>query len=330
MINTGVDPVILNTAYEKAEQYFHLDFETKMRSNNVLCNNQRGYVPGESAKGQILGDFKEFYHVGRQAGVHQIASVGKWDNIWPEEVDLEVPFCNIFDALEVYKVPLEQALAESIGQPLNFFTEMTKEGDCLLRAIHYPANPPENRIWAAEHTDIDLFTILPRATAEGLQVLNKDGQWVDVRVPENAFIINCGDMLENITNGEFRSGPHRVVDTNGNKERFSMVLFIHPRAEDNLAPLPQCIERTGGARKYANATRWELLEERLADLGLASPDMLKHLAECGIMERLMEVGRASSKAMLRLRDAGLANQAMLDELDRIEREGEKDQFGGCL
>lgn len=329
VINTGVDAEILDSAYETAKNYFSLDYDTKMRSFKASTNGQRGYVPGESAKGQKVGDFKEFYHVGREYNLNQQAAVGNYGNIWPNEINLKTPLCNLFDALEAYKVPLEQAIAEAIGQPLDFFTNMTKEGDCLLRAIHYPANPPENRIWAAAHTDINLFTILPRATAEGLQVLNKQGEWVDVRVPENAFIINGGDMLENITNGEFRSGPHRVIDTNGNKERYSMVIFIHPRAEDRLDPLPQCIERTGGVRKFANASRWELLEERLADLGLASHEMLEHLATCGIMERLIEVRRASSKAMNKLREEGLATQAVLEELARIEREGEEDRFCGC-
>jgi isopenicillin N synthase-like dioxygenase len=329
VVNTGVDKQILDNAYQAAEKYFALDFETKMLSHKPELNGQRGYVPGESAKGQSIGDFKEFFHVGREYNLKQQVAVGNYSNIWPRELDLKAPLNRLFDALETCKVPLEQAIAEAIGQPVDFFTDMTKEGDCLLRAIHYPANPPEDRIWAAAHTDINLFTILPRATAEGLQVLNQKGEWVDVRVPENAFIINGGDMLENITNGEFRSGPHRVVDNNSTRERYSMVLFIHPRAEDRLDPLPQCIARTGGVRKYANADRWELLEERLTDLGLASPEMLKHLAECGIMERLIEVGRASPKAMRALRDAGLASKAVLADLERVEREGEKEQFCGC-
>ncbi len=317
VINTGVDSQVLDSAYEKAKSYFLLDRETKMKTFRPEMNGQRGYVPGESAKGQQVGDFKEFYHVGRET---QRGS-NLYPNVWPSEIDLEHPLCDLFQALEAYKIPIEQAIAEAIGQPLNFFTEMTKEGDSLLRAIHYPAAPPEDQIWAAAHTDIDLFTILPRATAEGLQVLNKKGEWIPVRVPENAFIINGGDMLENITNGEFRSGPHRVMSTNENQERFSMVIFIHPRAADRLDPLPQCITRTGGIRKYAHATRWELLEERLADLGLASSEMLTHLAECGIMERLIEVKRASSKAMNRLKEVGLASEAVLNELNRIEQEG---------
>jgi hypothetical protein len=124
-------------------------------------------------------------------------------------------------------------------------------------------------------------------------------------------------MLENITNGEFRSGLHRVVAKRDGYERYSLVFFVHPRSQDRLDPLQACIDRTGGVPKYAKATRLELLEERLVDLGLASPVMMQHLAESGLMERLIEVGRASPKAMKKLREAGLASEAVLAELLRL-------------
>jgi isopenicillin N synthase-like dioxygenase len=225
--------------------------------------------------------------------------------------------CALFSALEECMFPLQTATAEALGVESDLFTNMTKDGELLLRAIHYPASPPEGRFWAGEHTDIDLFTILPCATAEGLQVQNKQGEWIDIKVPADAFIINAGDMLENITNGEFRSGLHRVVAKEDGYERYSIVLFIHPRSPDRLDPLPDCIARTGGVRKYANANRLELLEERLVDLGLASFPMMQDLAESGLMERLIEVGRASPGAMKKLQEAGLASDVVLQELSRL-------------
>lgn len=246
-------------------------------------------------------------------------ALGMWKNIWPEGVKLKEPLNHLFQALREYMDPLEMAMAEAIGAPSDLFTNMTEDGDLLLRAIHYPANPPEGSIWAAEHTDIDLFTILPRATAEGLQVKNRQGEWIDVRVPEGAFIINGGDMLENITNGEFRSGLHRVVAKGDGYERYSIVFFVHPRSMDNLDPLPSCIARTGGVRKYPRATRLELLAERLADLGLASPSMLEFLSESSLMERQIELGRPSIDAMKKLKEAGLASPAVIAELERYEK-----------
>lgn len=268
VVNTGVDPVILDKGYQACFDFFALPMDEKMKTNFPANNGQRGYVPGESAKGVKYGDFKEFYHVGRQIDADKVQTLNTWQNVWPENFPLQGPLYDLFSALEKYTVPLGAAIAEAIGAPQEMITDMTLEGDALMRAIHYPASPPKDRLWAAEHTDIDLYTILPRATADGLQVRNQEGEWVDVKVPEGAFIVNGGDMLENLTNGEFRSGPHRVVAKEGGYERYSLVLFVHPKSQDRLDPLSPCVERTGGVRKYANATRLELLEERLVDLGL--------------------------------------------------------------
>jgi isopenicillin N synthase-like dioxygenase len=318
VVNTGVDPKVLDEAYAACYGFFALPLHDKMAVHTPSSNGQRGYVPGETAKGEARSDFKEFYHVGRALNGEQQQRLGFWKNVWPENFALQNPLSALYAALEEYKVPLEQAMAEAIGEAPDLFTSMTQEGDVLLRAIHYPANAsPKDLLWAAEHTDIDLFTILPRATAEGLQVKNKAGEWIDVKVPDDAFIINAGDMIENITNGEFHSGLHRVVAKRDGYERYSIVLFIHPHSQDRLDPLPSCIARTGGVRKYAHANRLELLAERLVDLGLASPEMMKTLAQSGLMERLIEVGRASPQAMKKLADAGLASEAVAAELIKI-------------
>ena len=129
-----------------------------------------------------------------------------------------------------------------------------------------------------------------------------------------------GDMLENLSNGYFKSAAHRVVAPEGHPEteRYSMVLFIHPRSDDDLSPLPEWIERTGGIKKYASLTRWELLMERLASINLANDVMLEELASSGVMERLMEVGRATPDALINLKDHGFANEKILEYIDEIE------------
>lgn len=93
---------------------------------------------------------------------------------------------------------------------------------------------------------------------------------------------------------------------------------MHARNSDRFDPLPMCIERTGGIKKYADATRLELLKERMVDLELASYPMMQQLAESGFMERLIEVGRASRDVMTRLKVEDLASPAVLKELERVE------------
>src|SRR5690606_27127120 len=164
--------------------------------------------------------------------------------------------------------------------------------------------------------DIDLFTILPRATAEGLQLQNANGEWIDVVVPDNAIIINAGDMLQNITNGLYKSARHRVINKNPSSERYSMVAFIHPRPSDRMDPLPNYIAAVG-SRKFGNLTAQELLFERLIELGIHSPALLEQFAKSGAPERLLEVNRASPKALQALKDANLASPTILAALENI-------------
>jgi len=317
VINSRVDKTIMDNAYAAAKNFYAQPLDTKLRYNNPKLNGQRGYVPGETAKGQAKKDYKEFYHIARDYPAKVNKKFGYPANIWPTEDNFKPAMQQLIVELDRYVEDIEAAIAESIGEKSDFFSKMTRNGTYLLRSIHYPANPPANSIWAAAHTDIDLFTILPRATAEGLQVLNSKGEWIDVVVPDNAFIINAGDMLQNITNGVYKSALHRVVSTAKNTERYSMVAFIHPRPTDHMDPLPKFIAQVG-SRKFANATQSELLSERLIDLGVNSPELLHDFAKSGTIERLIEVKRASLTAMKALREANLASDTVLKELAKVE------------
>lgn len=317
VINSRVDKQILDDAYAAAKTFYAQPIEFKMLGNDPKLNGQRGYVQSEIAKGENRKDFKEFYHITREYPTTVLQEFGYKQNIWPSNDGFKPAMQKLIVVLDQYVVLIEQALSESIGEPKDFFSKMTMHGDYLLRSIHYPANPPANAIWAAAHTDIDLFTILPRATSEGLQVQNAKGEWVDVIVPDNAFIINAGDMLQNITNGVYKSAVHRVVSKDSNKERYSMVAFIHARPGDHMDPLPKFIKQVG-SQKFANATEQELLSERLIDLGLNSPELLQQFAKSNAIERLIDVNRASPGAMRALRDANLASPKVLAALQKVE------------
>lgn len=305
LTGTGVDPDLLDNSYAQMAAFFSRQFDDKMAVNASSTNGQRGYVPGESAKGEKVIDFKEFYHVGRELSEEDLVRLNYCKNVWPEgDETFKTSMIAMYNAMDNCKEALGDAITDIFQKEPHYINEMIGEGDCLMRAIHYPPTANPNAIWAGAHTDIDFLTILPRSTAKGLQVLNKNGEWVDVIVPDGAFIINCGDMLENLTNGHFKSAVHRVINSGNNEERYSVVFFVHPRSSDRLDPLPSYIEKTGGVRKYANVTRLELLAERLIDLGLASHSLMEFFVNSGAIDRLREVGRFSPKAELALRNAG--------------------------
>lgn len=288
VVNPGVDVDVLQNGYDAVIQFFRQGLDEKKMIYRADIHGQRGYVPSEKPQGQMKMDFKEFLHIGPNR------------NIWPEGDDaFRNSLEQLYTALIKHNQALEEAFSLAVGEPRNFFSDMTNGADNLMRAIHYFKNP-EGKPWAGAHTDIDLFTILPMATEEGLQVWH-DGEWIDVKVPPDAFIVNGGDMLQNISNGYFKSARHRVVSKSGEAERFSIVLFTHAKLQDRVDPLPQLISITGGVQRYPNATEKDLLARRLCELGLAGPELQEFDRHSGLIEQikaLVEAGVAADPVKL--------------------------------
>ena len=141
-----------------------------------------------------------------------------------------------------------------------------------MRCIHYPpiTQEPKSAIRSEQHEDINLITLLVGASADGLQILTKQGDWVGVTSLPEQIVVNVGDMLQRLTNNKLKSTTHRVV--NPPKElwhtsRFSMPFFLHPRSEMSLACLDECID-ANHPKKYNDITAGEYLDERLREIGL--------------------------------------------------------------
>ena len=275
LINPEIEVEVLRAAYRASQKFFSSSWEEKSEIYAPHLNGQRGFVPGETAQGHIIKDAKEFLHIGKK------------DNLWPSFMDLQTPFESLITSLEPASIEIQKALAIALGEKEDFFTQMTENGASLLRPIYYPANPEEGSPWAGAHTDINLFTLLPMSTEEGLEIYHQ-GEWIGVKVPENALIINCGDKLQNLSNGYFKSSLHRVV-AKPNRERYSIVYFIHPRDEDSMGPTQNACTLTGGIKQFPEATSLELLAVRLRELGLASPEMLEFERQSGIMQKIEEL-----------------------------------------
>lgn len=282
VINPEINSVTLNTAYKACIDFYSSPQELKDTLWLPHLNGQRGYVKTEIAQGNTVIDFKEFCHFGKN------------NNIWPHWMDFQSPMEQLMAELDKNAETFDRVFALALGLNEEYFLNMTKEGECLLRPIHYPKNPAPGSVWAAKHTDIDFFTILPVSTEEGLQVFH-NGEWVDVRVPEGAFIINVGDKLQNLSNGYFKSCVHQVM-AKPDLERYSIVYFVHPRNEDSMAPIPEAIALTGGTAQYPEATSFELLVTRLREINLASPELLEFEKICGIMDRVRELVESGNAA----------------------------------
>ena len=269
----GVQAQLLSEAYHTLEKFFALPVETKMSYISPAGGGQRGYTPfgKEHAKDSQVMDLKEFWHVGREMpATHRMAQFYP-PNIWPSEFpEFQKTFSQLYSSLEEAGIAMLEALSYPLEVEENFFTDMVKEGNSILRLLHYPPIPEGTDprcLRSAPHEDINFITILPAATASGLQLKDRDGSWLDVNSDLGTLIVDAGDMLARITNDVIPSTTHQVVNTEAGKSssRYSMPFFMHPHPEAMLSCLPSC---RGAGANFSDITSGDFLMQRLREIGL--------------------------------------------------------------
>lgn len=266
---------LVNALYAEIKKFFQLPQEVKDAYEIPGIGGQRGYTSfgKEHAKGRSVGDLKEFWHFGQY-----VENDPKLQAEYPENVIVkELPRFNEVGR-EAYKM-LEKtaryvlcALATYLDLEETYFDAYIKNGNSILRPIHYPpiTHEPENAVRAAAHGDINLITLLMGAHGRGLQVKNLRGVWIDAIARPDELMINVGDMLSRLSNNKLKSTIHQVVNpprTEWGKSRYSIPFFMHPISEMPLNCLENCIDETH-PKLYEDITAGEFLHERLVELGL--------------------------------------------------------------
>lgn len=266
----GVDEALLRRGYNAAERFFALPPQTKRAYEKPDEGRQRGYTSFgvEHAKNRSVADLKEFWHVGRRLPKdHPLRVSGDIPSNLPvAEVDgFGDDTQALFDALDRFSMALLRAIERYLGWEPGFFADLTRDGNSVLRMIHYPPLPTEvepGAVRAAEHEDINLLTILPASNEPGLQLQTREGQWLSIDPPPGTMVCDTGDMMQLLTEGRLRATTHRVVnppDDRG-RSRYSMPLFCHPH--------PEAVLKAAGDGQPAVTGR-SFLMERLRDIGVA-------------------------------------------------------------
>ena len=252
-----------------------LDTEIKEKYEIPGIGGQRGYVSfgKESAKGRKEGDLKEFWHFGQY-----VDKDSKYAQEYPANVSVdELPKFNevgkeTYKMLEKTAKYVLRSLALHLGLEETYFDNYIKNGNSILRPIHYPPikTEPKGAERAAAHGDINLITLLMGAQGKGLQVQNHKGDWIDAVAESDELMINVGDMLSRHSNNKLKSTIHRV--TNPPKEmwgtsRYSIPFFMHPISDMKLDVLENCIDENN-PKQFDDITSGEFLDERLRELGL--------------------------------------------------------------
>lgn len=272
--NHGISDDLISDLYKYVQQFFSLPLVQKRTFEIPGMAGQRGYTSfgTEHAKGSEAPDLKEFFQYGQPSVSGDNAPVYPPNVLVSSIAAFNPTFDAAYRGFEKSGKALLQAIALYLGLDENYFDPFVTNGNSILRAIHYPpiTDEPKSAIRAEQHEDINLITLLVGASADGLEILNKQDQWVAVTSLPEQIVVNVGDMLQRLTNNKLRSTTHRVVNPDRSlwhTSRFSIPFFLHPVAGMPLKCLDDCID-AGHPKVYEDITAGEYLDERLREIGL--------------------------------------------------------------
>ena len=271
----GIPQHLIDDAEEKARAFFALPDEVKRKYHVEGGGGARGYTPFgiETAKGAKAHDLKEFWHVGRDLPEGHPFRNHMPDNLWPSEVpSFKETFQRLYAAFDETGVKILRAVARFLKLDEEYFTDTVRDGNSVMRLLHYPPQnePTGEHIRAGAHEDINTITLLLGAEEAGLQLMTKDGRWLDVSPKKGELVINIGDMLQRLTNGKLRSTSHRVINPapeRASKARYSMPFFLHFRSDFMIEALPGTVP-AGEQPKWPPITADDYLQERLREIKL--------------------------------------------------------------
>ena len=262
--NHGLSEDLINKCYESSKNFFDLDYAVKNSYSSVGSKGARGYTPKgiETAVGESVPDQKEFWHHGPNIDDTYDANIP--ENLIINEISqFNSNFDELYAELHTIGTKVLSVIAQVIGLESDYFKPWVEKGNSLLRSIHYPpVKNSSNPHRARAHEDINLITLLIGAEEGGLEVLNKDGNWLKVQPSSDAIVCNIGDMMQLVTDKELKSTTHRVIQDKHkeSKARYSIPFFLHPAPSVNL----KSVFRDEDDGILAN----EFLDQRLKEIKL--------------------------------------------------------------
>jgi isopenicillin N synthase-like dioxygenase len=271
----GIPEDLIHRAEEKAKAFFALPDDVKRKYLIEGSGGARGYTPFgiETAKGARAHDLKEFWHVGRDLPPGHAFRNHMPDNVWPSEVpSFKDTFQELYASFDKAGLQILKAIARFLAIDEDYFIDTVRDGNSVMRLLHYPPieGEPGSHVRAGAHEDINTITLLLGAEEAGLELQTKDGRWIPVSPKPGELVVNIGDMLQRLTNGQLRSTSHRVVNPPRERwghSRYSMPFFLHFRSDFLIEALPGTVP-VGEQPKWPPITANDYLQERLREIKL--------------------------------------------------------------
>jgi isopenicillin N synthase-like dioxygenase len=276
--NHGLSQELIYQLYQNVQAAFSMSPDQKKVYEKPELAGQRGYTGQgkETAKGATTADLKEFWQIGQEVLDNDPIKANYPDNVYLEEYpEFNMVTREVYQRLESNGKHLLRAIATYLELDIDYFDAHVHNGNSILRAIHYfpiehPESLPADAVRAGAHEDINLITLLIGASADGLEVLTRNNEWLPIKAHHTDIVVNVGDMLQRLTNNKLKSTTHRVI--NPPKElmktsRYSVPFFLHPRSDMDLTSLESTIDEEH-PKVYEDMTAGQYLDERLREIGL--------------------------------------------------------------
>lgn len=229
----GIPMALIDEARARAYQFFRA--EEVQKKTLLVSDKHRGWLKPGASKMQdgVPADLKESFiwgiedDRGNTPDDHPLRGPNQWPSFVPELRPLSLDY---FQHAHHVAMHLMRGFALGLHLPENFFLSSCDVPMSRASFVYYPAQPQsmgDQQFGVAPHTDFGVLTVLCQDDNGGLQVQDINGDWIHAPPIEDTLVVNVGDLLSRWTDGEYKSTPHRVVNSSG-RERLSLVLAFDP------------------------------------------------------------------------------------------------------
>jgi len=242
-IDHGVPASVRADAFAASERLFAMPQTEKNALSIRLSPHNRGYVAlsDERLNPAAGGDMKEAFNIGTDLPAdHPDVLADKpfrGVNFWPALAGWREQAMAYFDHCLALGRTIHSGFALDLGLDEDFFAPHLSNPIATLRMLHYPASADtlsRTDGAAGTHTDYGNVTILATDEVAGLEVLNRQGEWIQAPYIPGAFVCNIGDCLMRWSNDTYLSTPHRVRPPA--QERYSLALFLEVNPDSVVDP----------------------------------------------------------------------------------------------
>lgn len=244
--------------FDTMRAFFELDHNTKMTAHMHKNPAMRGYEPMLETQldPRTKGDIKEAFTMGDcvveaeqdyrgKTGREPPPHITRPQNIWPSDAPwFRDGMYRYYAAVYPLATKLMRLFALALDGDEMAFDRYFKFPITGMRALHYPPMPPDcetNSNGLGAHADFSWLTLVLQDTVAGLEVLNKDGIWIDAPPKPGTLVCNVGQYLERQSNGVFPATIHRVRNKTG-EERYSIPFFLTPDPDAEVEVVNSCLE----------------------------------------------------------------------------------------